>query len=100
MLPLATMDQPITRPPNLLPLDQPPNHPLNQPPVHPPNHALRRLLLPGQNARPLASTALIPSKQADWEAVKHLIEDLYLGKNVRLKDVMEVMQTIYHFRAT
>lgn len=65
-----------------------------------PNEPLRRPLLPGRNVRSLASTTLTPTKQADWDAVKHLIEDLYLGKNVRLKDVMEVMQTIYHFRAT
>ncbi|KAK5654075.1 hypothetical protein OQA88_7755 [Cercophora sp. LCS_1] len=41
-----------------------------------------------------------PTKQSDWEAVRPIIKDLYLLKNVRLKDVIEIMQTLHHFRAT
>lgn len=47
-----------------------------------------------------APRATVPTKQADWEAVKGVIEDLYLRQNVRLKDVIEVMHTTHHFRAT
>ncbi|KAK3331487.1 hypothetical protein B0H66DRAFT_546650 [Apodospora peruviana] len=43
---------------------------------------------------------VIPTKPADWESVKGVIEELYLDKNVRLKDVMEIMQAAYKFRAT
>ncbi len=43
---------------------------------------------------------MTPSKPADWDAVKGLIEDLYLQNNVRLKDVIDIMQTVYQFRAT
>ncbi|KAK3372697.1 hypothetical protein B0H63DRAFT_564071 [Podospora didyma] len=43
---------------------------------------------------------VIPTKPSDWEAVKHAIEDLYMNNNVRLKDVIEIMHTVYGFRAT
>ncbi|KAK0725929.1 Clr5 domain-containing protein [Lasiosphaeris hirsuta] len=54
----------------------------------PPSHA-------GNVAR-----VIIPTKPADWEAVKDVIEGLYIHNNVRLKDVIEVMQAAYRFRAT
>ncbi|KAK3939721.1 hypothetical protein QBC46DRAFT_436857 [Diplogelasinospora grovesii] len=42
----------------------------------------------------------IPTKHTDWETMKPVIEDLYISKNVRLKGVIEIMQTAYQFRAT
>ncbi|KAK4213760.1 hypothetical protein QBC37DRAFT_315742 [Rhypophila decipiens] len=43
---------------------------------------------------------LIPTKPNHWESVKDVIEELYIHKNVRLKDVIEIMQVLYKFRAT
>ncbi|KAK3695719.1 Clr5 domain-containing protein [Podospora appendiculata] len=48
----------------------------------------------------IRSVLLTPAKPADWETVKSVIEDLYIDRNVRLKDVIEIMQTVYKFRAT
>ncbi|KAK3364622.1 Clr5 domain-containing protein [Lasiosphaeria hispida] len=47
-----------------------------------------------------AARVSIPTKPADWEAVKDIIEGLYIHNNVRLKDVIAAMQTAYRFRAT
>lgn len=47
---------------------------------------------------PMATTA--PSTQDDWKVVKPIIADLYLKDNLRLKDVIEVMREVHHFRAT
>jgi len=43
---------------------------------------------------------LIPTKPDHWESVKEVIEELYIHKNVRLKDVIEIMLVLYKFRAT
>ncbi|KAK3337642.1 Clr5 domain-containing protein [Cercophora scortea] len=48
----------------------------------------------------IRSALVTPAKPADWEAVKDVIEDLYINRNVRLKDVIEIMQAVYKFRAT
>jgi hypothetical protein len=48
----------------------------------------------------MATLAITPSKPADWEILKPVIENLYLRDNLRLKDVIEVMREIHQFRAT
>ncbi|KAK1757976.1 Clr5 domain-containing protein [Echria macrotheca] len=51
-------------------------------------------------SEPPSRRIVTPTRQSDWETVKDIIEDLYIRKNVRLKDVMDVLQRVYHFRAT
>ncbi|KAK4443357.1 Clr5 domain-containing protein [Podospora aff. communis PSN243] len=41
-----------------------------------------------------------PSKPADWEVLKPVIKNLYLGDNLRLQDVISVMRETHQFRAT
>ncbi|KAH8886323.1 hypothetical protein GQ53DRAFT_844876 [Thozetella sp. PMI_491] len=36
----------------------------------------------------------------DWETVKPMIKELYMHQNVRLKDVIQIVQSAYKFRAT
>lgn len=55
----------------------------------------------GGNVPPDRGDALmVPTKPSHWESVKDVIEELYIHKNVRLKDVIEIMQVLYKFRAT
>lgn len=44
--------------------------------------------------------ALVPTCSADWEAKKSIIKELYMGQNLILNDVVEIMQSVHNFKAT
>jgi hypothetical protein len=43
---------------------------------------------------------LVPSCAADWEARKHIIQDLYMDKNLILNEVIGIMLKKHKFKAT
>ncbi|KAK4124781.1 hypothetical protein N657DRAFT_689193 [Parathielavia appendiculata] len=49
---------------------------------------------------PLPERPLVPSSQADWEARKQIIRELYMDQNKILNEVIEVMLTKHKFKAT
>lgn len=70
-------------------------------PVSPIHHLTEPIEVVGDvHPPPDRGDVLVPTKSNHWESVKDVIEDLYIHKNVRLKDVIEIMQVLYKFRAT
>lgn len=43
---------------------------------------------------------VVPSSPADWEAKKDIIGELYMTQNLILNDVIKIMCTQHHFKAT
>ena len=43
---------------------------------------------------------LVPKCSADWEAKKAIIKELYIDQNLILNDVINIMQSAHHFKAT
>jgi len=51
-------------------------------------------------AAPSQSTCQVTPQLSDWESRKHAIEDLYLGRNLPVDDVIEIMKKAHGFSAT
>ncbi|KAK4102303.1 hypothetical protein N658DRAFT_423852, partial [Parathielavia hyrcaniae] len=50
--------------------------------------------------QPVPERPLVPSSQADWEARKQMIRELYMNQNMILNEVIEIMLTKHKFKAT
>ena len=54
----------------------------------------------GQDATPEHERPLIPTKQEHWDYQKNNIEELYVIKNLILKEVIDIMHEEHNFKAT
>lgn len=54
----------------------------------------------GQDATPDHERPLIPTKQEHWDDQKVNIEELYVVKNLILKEVIDIMHEAHNFKAT
>ncbi len=54
----------------------------------------------GNGATPEHDRPLIPTKQEHWDNQKVNIEELYVIKNLILKEVIDIMHQAHNFKAT
>lgn len=49
---------------------------------------------------PPAERPVVPTSSADWEVRKHIIQDLYMDRNLILNEVIDIMLKKHNFKAT
>ena len=60
-------------------------------------------LVPAHSLQETVLSYALPAKQytnAEWEAKREVIKGLYINEGKTLREVMEIMESEYHFKAT